>query len=136
MKRGKKTCNTLKAIRKQIADANNIHYEPRECQHEGDCQGTCPACEAEVRYLERELDLRRKLGKAVAVVGISAGLAGLTACGSKKPVTGDDMYLQGDVVAPPVLAGIPVMPPPPTVEMDSTQLVTPTDSTSCNKSEQ
>lgn len=78
MKRGKKVCETLKTIRKQIADANDIKYEPKECHHEGDCAGTCPACEAEVRYLESELSMRRKLGKAVAVVGISAGLAGLT----------------------------------------------------------
>lgn len=129
MKRGKKTCNTLKTIRKQIADANNIHYEPRECKHEGDCMGTCPACEAEVRYLERELDLRRKLGKAVAVVGISAGLAGLTACGSKKAVTNDDMQLQGDVIPPPVLAGIPVLPPvmPIVADVDTTEVTVTTD---------
>lgn len=81
MRQGKEICNTLKTIRKQIADANEIKYEPKECHHEGDCAGSCPACEAEVRYLERELSLRRKLGKAVAVVGLSAGLAGLaTSC--------------------------------------------------------
>lgn len=79
VKQGKYVCETLKSIRKQIADANEIKYEPRVCHHEGDCAGSCPACEAEVRYLERELSLRQKLGKAVAVVGISAGLASLTA---------------------------------------------------------
>lgn len=98
MKRGKYVCETLKAVRKQVADANDIKYEPRECTHEGDCQGTCPACEAEVKYIERELDTRRKLGKAVAVVGVSAGLAGLSSCGLVKTV-----------IDPP-LAGIPVMP--------------------------
>jgi TonB family protein len=36
-----------------------------------------------VRYLERQLDLRRQLGKAVAIVGISAGLSALTGCGDK-----------------------------------------------------
>ena len=112
MKRGKKICKTLKDIRREIAKANDIEYEPRECKHEGDCMGTCPACEAEVRYLERQLDLRRKLGKAVAVVGISAGLAGLAACGSKKAVASEDIpHLQGDPVAPPPeLAGIPMIP--------------------------
>ena len=112
MTRGRNTCNTLKAIRKQIAEANDIEYEPQECTHEGECAGTCPACEAEVRYLERQLDLRRKLGKAVAVVGISAGLAGLAACGSKKAVASEDIpHLQGDPVAPPPeLAGIPMIP--------------------------
>ena len=111
MKRGKKICKTLKDIRREIAKANDIKYEPRECKHEGDCLGTCPACEAEVRYLERQLDLRRKLGKAVAVVGISAGLAGLAACGSKKAITSPEVdggRLQGEP-AEPVLAGIPMI---------------------------
>ena len=73
-------------IRKQIADANEIRYEPRECHHQGECRGTCPACEAEVRYIERQLDIRKQLGKAVAIVGISAGLSALSGCGdnSKK----------------------------------------------------
>ena len=80
MSYGRHICNTLKAIRRQIADANGIKYEPRECHHEGDCAGTCPACEAEVRYLEGELNRRRSMGKKVAVAGIAAGLVGLAAC--------------------------------------------------------
>lgn len=83
MTRGKSVCSVLKTIRKQVADANEIKYEPHECHYEGECRGTCPACEAEVRYIERELDLRRQLGKAVAVVGISAGLSALSGCGDK-----------------------------------------------------
>ena len=82
MTRGKSICNVLKTIRKQVADANEIKYEPRECHHEGECRGTCPACEAEVRYIEQQLNIRRQLGKAVAVVGISAGLAALSSCTS------------------------------------------------------
>lgn len=83
MTRGKSICSVLKTIRKQIADANGIKYEPHECHHQGECRGTCPACEAEVRYIERQLDIRQQLGKAAVVVGISAGLSALTACGSK-----------------------------------------------------
>ena len=55
MTRGKDICKTLKGIRQQIADANNIRYQPCECHHEGDCSGTCPACEQEIRYLEEQL---------------------------------------------------------------------------------
>ena len=107
MTRGRHTCNTLKAIRKQIADANEIEYEPQECTHEGDCAGTCPACEAEVHYLESELLKRKKLGKKVAVAGIAMGMAGLSGCGV------------GKLIQPP-LAGIPVMPPePPVMVKDS-----------------
>ena len=80
MVKGKATCKTLKAIRRQIAEANDIKYEPRECHYDGPCLGTCPACEAEVRYLEQQLGLRRQLGRAVSVIGVSAGL--LSACTS------------------------------------------------------
>lgn len=83
MTRGKSICAVLKTIRKQIADANEIKYEPRECHHQGECRGTCPGCEAEVRYIEQQLDIRRQLGKAVAIVGISAGLSALSGCGDK-----------------------------------------------------
>ena len=83
MTRGKSICNVLKTIRKQVADANEIKYEPRECHHQSECRGTCPACEAEVRYLESQLNIRRQLGKAVAIMGISAGLSALVSCGDK-----------------------------------------------------
>ena len=38
--RGRNICNTLKAIRKQIADANEIEYSPEECHFKGECKGT------------------------------------------------------------------------------------------------
>mgnify|MGYP003342741501 CR=1 FL=1 len=71
MENGKKVCRELKAVRQQIADANDIEYTPNECTHKGDCPGSCPACESEVRYLERQLNLRRSLGKAVVLAGLS-----------------------------------------------------------------
>lgn len=80
MTKGKTICNVLKGIRQKIADANHIEYTPRECHHEGECRGTCPACEAEVRYIERQLSMRRQLGKAVTIAGLSAGIATFTAC--------------------------------------------------------
>lgn len=79
--RGKEKCKALKEIRRQIAEENDIPYVVSQCTHQGDCKGTCPKCEAELRYLERELAIRQGLGKAVAVVGISTSVcAGLTAC--------------------------------------------------------
>lgn len=79
--KGKEKCKALKEIRRQIAEENDIAFAVSECTHQGDCKGTCPKCEAELRYLERELAIRQGLGKAVAVVGISASVcAGLTAC--------------------------------------------------------
>ncbi len=75
MKRGKKICQTLKEIRLQVARTNDIPYEPTECKHKGDCSGTCPKCEEEVRYIEQQLNKRRTLGKAVAVAGVAIGVS-------------------------------------------------------------
>lgn len=80
--KGKEKCKALKEIRRQIAQENDIPYVVSQCTHQGDCKGTCPKCESELRYLERELAIRQGLGRAAAVVGISASVcAGLTACG-------------------------------------------------------
>lgn len=72
MARGKQTCRILKEIRRNIAEANGIEFVTSECRYKGDCLGTCPKCEAEVRYLERELRARSLAGKAVTLAGISA----------------------------------------------------------------
>ncbi len=85
MARGRDICNTLKAIRKQIADANGIAYSPEECHFTGECKGTCPKCEQDVRDLEYELRRKQIAGKAIKVVGIAAGLVALTACSDGKP---------------------------------------------------
>ena len=76
MKKGKQTCKILKEIRRQIAAENDIKLVIEECTYQGDCKGTCPKCEAEVRYLERELEKRQRMGKAAVVAGLSVGLLG------------------------------------------------------------
>ena len=86
--RGRNICNTLKAIRKQIADANGINYSPEECHFEGECKGTCPRCEQDVRDLEHELHLRQMAGKAIKVAGVALGItaiaASATSCATQK----------------------------------------------------
>ena len=82
MVKGKSTCKLLKDIRQQIADANGISYRPKECQHKGDCAGTCPACEEEIRYLEHELKARKGNGFGMKVAGIAAGI-----CATVMPMT-------------------------------------------------
>ncbi|MBR7020071.1 MAG: hypothetical protein IKI15_03340 [Lachnospiraceae bacterium] len=80
--RGKDKCKILKQIRKQIAEENDIPYVVEECKHKGECKGTCPKCEADLRMLERELSLRYRLGKTVAIAGIAAGMMTMTTgCG-------------------------------------------------------
>ena len=79
--KGKNKCKILKEIRQRIADENDIPYVTRECTYQGDCRGTCPKCEAELRYLEQELEKRRRLGKTVAVAAVAASLSlSLTGC--------------------------------------------------------
>lgn len=81
--KGKDKCKALKEIRRQIAEKNDIPYVVSQCKYQGDCLGTCPKCEAELKYLERELAIRQGLGKAAAVAGISISVcAFLTACAS------------------------------------------------------
>ena len=80
---GKEKCRALKEIRKQIALNNDIEYVVDECKHKGKCKGTCPKCESEVRYLERELEKRRLSGKKIAIAGVSMGIAAsFSACTS------------------------------------------------------
>lgn len=100
MKRGKSTCRILKEIRRQIAEANDISYITSECQYQGDCAGTCPHCEEEVRYLEQQLERRRRAGKAISLLGISAGvISSMTACGNTgKSTEGRELTEQVQVV--------------------------------------
>lgn len=99
MARGKQTCKILKEIRRQIAAANNIEFITSECRYKGDCPGTCPKCEAEVRYLEEQLRARSLSGKAVALAGISAGMM-LMSCGNGTPAAQPCPASQSDTAAP------------------------------------
>ena len=82
--KGRNICDTLKAIRKEIADANGIEYSPEECHFKGECRGTCPKCEQEVKDLEYELRLRQMAGTAIKVAGVAAGIVAMTACSDGK----------------------------------------------------
>lgn len=77
MMNGKKICKSLREIRCRIARANDIDYTPAVCTHEGNCAGTCPACESELRYIERQLLRRTAMGKKVALAGLALGAASL-----------------------------------------------------------
>jgi len=95
---GKEVCLILKGIRQKIADANGISYQPKECHHKGDCAGTCPACEEEIRYLERELKARKGNGFGMKVAGIAAGI-----CATVMPMTAAAQSVKPDSTAnPPV----------------------------------
>ena len=79
MNKGKDICNALKEIRRQIADNNGIKLEISECTFQGECRGTCPKCEAEIRYLDTQLQKRHRAGHVIKVAGIAAGTLALLA---------------------------------------------------------
>lgn len=98
--KGKSKCKILKDIRKQIAKENDIEFITSECKYQGDCLGTCPKCEAEVRYLEEELKKRKSAGKKIAVAGIAAAFT-LTATSCNDFVSNIiGGPLQGDIPMP------------------------------------
>ncbi|MBO7101439.1 MAG: energy transducer TonB [Bacteroidales bacterium] len=79
-KNGKNICKELKEVRRRIAEENHIPLEIKECTYEGPCKGTCPRCEAEVRYLENALAGKLRMGKVATVAGLALGLA---SCGGQ-----------------------------------------------------
>ncbi len=68
---GKEKCELLKAMRKEIAEANGIVYLTSECTFQGECLGYCPKCDAEARYLDSELNRLAKEGKEIKVSGLT-----------------------------------------------------------------
>lgn len=127
---GKSKCKILKDIRRQIAQDNDIEFVTSECKYQGDCTGTCPKCEAEVRYLEQELAKRQAAGKAIAVAGIAAALViGSAGCAMDISSTAGDIEppastrqtdpTQTDPTYPNTdLSGDIVIPTDPTVPTD------------------
>ena len=97
MERGKQVCKILKDIRKQIAEENDIEFITSECKHQGDCAGTCPKCEAELKYLESQLARRSASGFPARLAGIAIGFAAVAPA-----FTSCDWMTKGDMVPPQV----------------------------------
>lgn len=53
---GKKICGVLREIRICIAERNNIRLAHHECKNTGPCSGTCVLCDAELQYIQNQLD--------------------------------------------------------------------------------
>lgn len=78
---GKEKCKLLKELRQRIAEENNIEYTGKPCSFEGDCKGTCPACDRELTDLTQKVN---KLGLGMtAAVCISLFSLGLSGCTSE-----------------------------------------------------
>ena len=79
MNHGKEICRELKELRQRIAEENCIPLKIEKCTFKGECDGTCPRCDAEINYLETALADRLRLGKAATLSGLVLGLAAATA---------------------------------------------------------
>lgn len=96
--KGKQKCQLLKSIRCKIAKENGLSYTLSECTFQGECKGTCPKCEAELRQLTNDLERLRQGGKRVAIAGIAAAMMATSAAGcTPKEKTNDDYWeVEGD----------------------------------------
>ena len=56
---GKLKCKYLRDLRVKFAKEHGIDYQPAECHHKGDCQGTCPACDSELEFLNNRINLEK-----------------------------------------------------------------------------
>lgn len=41
-----------------MAEQYGLKYHPTECHHKGECIGTCPRCDAELKDLQRQLEAK------------------------------------------------------------------------------
>ena len=62
---GKAICEVLKQMRLLIAETNKIEYIPHECHHQGNCLGTCPLCDNELKLLTEELYAKKAQGFSI-----------------------------------------------------------------------
>ena len=105
METGKEKCERLKVIRKQIAEQYGLEYVPTECTHKGECTGTCPKCDAELRDLQEQLNRKR-------IKDIDLNVE-IPIQGSEDDTTenADIHILQGEIAAPELpLDGMPAPP--------------------------
>ena len=100
--KGKDKCEFLKGIRKRMAEANGIPYEPRECTYEGDtyegdCTGTCPFCEKEASELMAALKKKEAEGAEIKKddVGMLAIELGINECEGTDEDRGNEIILIG-----------------------------------------
>lgn len=91
--KGKDKCELLKSIRQKVAEQYGLEYTERECQHQGDCAGTCPRCDAELKDLQRQLQQ-----KGIKDIELDEEIQELIDAVNDEPQDTDNLQrLQGDV---------------------------------------
>ena len=67
---GKDKCKRLKSYRNALAKGNGIDFKAKDCDFEGECPGYCPACDEEIRFLEKELRKKESQGEPIKFQGL------------------------------------------------------------------
>ena len=91
---GKDKCDKLREIRKLIANVNEIDFQPAECHHIGPCPGTCPLCDAEIKYLDGELQKRKSRGEKVFLTGLAIDGAEKSGCFAEHEINADKKMIE------------------------------------------
>lgn len=94
---GRDKCDKLRAIRKKIAEANGIDFEPTECHHTGPCLGTCPVCDAEIKYLDEELQKKKMHGEDIILSGLAADFIKQSGCTTNPDIDSDIASVCGEI---------------------------------------
>ena len=94
---GRDKCDKLRVIRKKIADANGIDFEPAECHHAGPCLGTCPVCDSEIKYLDEELQKKKERGEEIVLSGLAAYEIKQSGCNTDSDVDPDVEIVDGGI---------------------------------------
>ncbi len=88
---GRRVCDVLKEIRNKIAKEGNLKLNQKECKFKGECSGTCPTCETELKKINETFDHK----KLLSIAGCIGMALPMTACSTDIPKTDE---LQGDVI--------------------------------------
>ena len=123
---GRQKCRILREIRQRIADENDIPFVTEECTHKGSCRGTCPRCESELRYLEKQLERRAAIGKTVTLAALCTGMA-LVASGCSPVNIVSKIISPGDDLSGAVPYIEPADTPEPYIEVETGEIDWPGD---------
>ena len=72
----------LRGVYRSLAQSNDIAFPLSDLSCSADCDGTCPACQAQLRALEEVLNRRAAEGTPIVLTGIAAE----TECAPAAPV--------------------------------------------------
>ena len=89
-------------------------------------RGTCPRCESELRYLEKQLERRAALGKTVTLAALCTGMA-LASSGCSPVNIVSNIISPGDDLSGAVPYNEPADTPEPYIEVETGEIDWPGD---------